>query len=717
MGIKQTDRLIQIDTSLGSDTFIVLSFNGSEQISQLFGFQLQLASEKYDITFDQLAGKNVTVSTHSSDGTCRYFNGIIVEFSPLRISENDDHCVYSAVMVPALWTLQQSYDCRIFQNKTVPDIIAQVLSSSELGKKQVRQTIEHRMDLSAAYLPREYCVQYNESDYDFIARLCEQEGIFYFFEHQQGKHTIVFADAPDKNKPYDAGKQTVRFQRTTGTVLDKEVLFDFNYNSRLANAKFVARDFNFKIPNNDLTVQHAAMQDSAHDVGERYEYPGGYEKTQSQGQDIANIRMQERDAQVHAIRGKSNCRGFIPGFRFTLDEYPIKTMNGKDYLFLIVSHRANQEFSTGGKGDKYENQFVCIPHKTPFRPARKTAKPVISGVQTAIVTGPPGEEIHTDEHGRVKVQFHWDRLGKNDDQSSCWIRVSQGWAGSGWGAMHIPRVGQEVIVDFLEGDPDRPIITGRVYNAASTPTYSLPADKTKSTLISSSTPGGNGSNEIRFEDKAGSEEIYLHGQKDWDIAIENDKSQKIGNNETMNVAVNRTKSVGSDQSETIGKNKTIQVGKDHTETIAANMTLGVGATRTVNITSSENKTIGSSASRSIGKSASENVGKNMSVNVGAASAETIGLAKALTIGGAYQISVGAAMNETVIGLKAEQVGISKSVAVAGNFSETVGETHELKAKKVMIEAEEEITFKTGSSSIVLTSDGNITIKGTKIAEN
>lgn len=708
MPIKQTDRLIRIDTPLDPDTFVVLSFSGKEQISELFGYELQLASKKNDIRFDQLAGKNVTVSIHACDATQRYFNGIIVEFSPSVISEQDDYCVYSALMLPAVWTLKQCYDCRIFQNKTVPDIIREVLSPPVLSAKQVQQTIAHRMELSGAYLPREYCVQYNESDFDFIARLCEEEGICYFFDHQDGQHTLIFADSPDKHPPC-AGQTGISFQRTLGGVLEKDVISSLQQNNKLASAQFVARDFNFKIPHNDLTVQQTAMQNNAHDVGERYEYPGGYKKTHDQGQNIVVVRIQERDARVSTILGKSNCRKFTAGFRFTLEKYPITSMNGKDYLLLSLGHKASQGFGTGGHGDKYENQFVCMAHQTPFRPPRKTPKPVISGVQTAMVTGPAGEEIHTDEHGRVKVQFHWDRLGNKDDHSSCWIRVSQGWAGSSWGGIYIPRIGQEVIVDFLEGNPDEPIITGRVYNGANMSPYPLPAEKTKSTLISSSTPGGNGSNELRFEDKAGNEEIYLHGQKDWNIAIENDKSETIGNNETIDVGVNRTKSVGTDQKESIGRNKTIQVGKYHHETIGRQMTIHVGPGYTMKI--------GQNVKASITGNQRMTTGGNTNTTSGS-TAETVIMAKALTVGGVYQVSVGAAMNETVVGLKAEEVGTSKVVMVKDNFTETVGKTHKLKAERVEIEAEEEVILKTkteaGYACIEITKDGRITLRGTKV---
>jgi type VI secretion system secreted protein VgrG len=338
----------------------------------------------------------------------------------------------------------------------------------------------------------------------------------------------------------------------------------------------------------------------------------------------------------------------------------------------------------------YSNRFSCIPHETPFRPPRTTVKPVVEGVQTAVVVGPSGEEIYTDKYGRITVQFHWDREGKKDEHSSCRIRVSQAWADAKWGGMFIPRIGQEVIVEFLEGDPDRPIITGCVYNENKMPPYELPAEKTKSTVKSNSSKGGGGFNEFRFEDKKGNEEIFLHGQKDWTIAILNDKNQTVGHDETMMVVNNRTRTVGVNQTETIGANMSITVGKNKIETVMIN------------------------------------------------DSETIGVAKELTIGGAYQVSVGAAMNETVGGIKAEEVGAHKSVSVAANanediggsmtvsvgkdFTEKIGGKHTeqvskeyiLKAKKIQITADDEIVIKTGSSEIIMKKNGDITIKGGKI---
>jgi type VI secretion system secreted protein VgrG len=305
--------------------------------------------------------------------------------------------------------------------------------------------------------------------------------------------------------------------------------------------------------------------------------------------------------------------------------------------------------------EPYRNRFTCVSEDVPYRPERRTRCPVVGGAQTAVVVGPAGEEIHTDVSGRVKVQFHWDREGKRDDRSSCWIRVSQAWAGPGWGALYLPRVGQEVVVEFLEGDPDRPIIVGGVYNGANPPPVDLPGEKTRSTLRSASSPGGDGSNELRFEDAKGQEEVYLHAQRDLNVVVENDASRRVGGNETIAVDKDRARSVGGSQS--------LQVAKDDTSTITGSQLLTVSGNRTT--------TVGASHVETVGADQSVSVGGAVAVTVALASAESVGLGKALNVGGAYAINVGGAMNELVAGLKAEEVGGAKIEVVGAKKSETV----------------------------------------------
>lgn len=721
MAYTQENRVMAIETPLGQDELLLAEFHGTESVSRLYRFELTLFSENHNIVFEDIIGKNVTIRVLLADGSPRYINGIIAAFAQQRgggeSASGIDLAIYTATLVPWFWLLTRCACSRIFQNLAVPDIFEKVLSG--------RGFQDYKLQLHGSYDIREYCVQYRETDFNFLSRLLEEEGIYYFFEHEHGKHALVLADMPEDHKPCPKQEQA-RYQLTAGTWLDEDVITALEKRQEITVSKYALADYNFKMPGTDLKVEASSQQALAPKELELYDYPGIYEK-RAGGERRSHLRMQEEEARITAINGVSNCRAFASGYRFDLKDHYRTDLADKSFVLTQVDHHASEEESyLAGSTDsafKYSNNFKCIPFEVPFRPLRLTPKPLVQGSQTAIVTGPSGEEIYTDEHGRVKVQFHWDREGKKDDKTSCWIRVSQAWAGAGWGAMTIPRIGHEVIVDFLEGDPDRPIIIGRVYHGINKPPYGLPGDKTKSTLKSDSSKGGGGSNELRFEDKKGAEEIYLHGQKDWTIGIENDKNQTVGNNETLSVGTNRDKSVGSDQSETIGANKKIQVGSNHDETIGVNKTMKVGANHT------------------------ENIGANMSQSVGSAKTETIAAAKALTIGAAYQVSVGGAMNESVGAAKGEQIAGAKVVAVGAHSSENVlasksvnvgkdisesagsdvswdagkkmslhsGDDFSVKGdKKGVIEIKDQLTIKVGKASITLKKNGDIIIDGKNI---
>ncbi len=665
----------------------VADFTAREEISSPCEVDLTLVSED-EITFDDVIGKEALL-TIVGDEADRYFHGIINEF--MQTGSSGRFHLYHARMVPSMWLLSLEQDCRIFQKKNVPDIVKQVLQDAGITSDRFDFRLQGQCE------PKEYCVQYRETDLNFISRLLEEEGIFYFFEHAKDKHLLVFGDSPVNYQPI-SGEPRVVFNPGQGMVPGKEAVIRLILSRQIRSGKFTIKDFNFEKPSLDLT---ADKQDHENKKLEVYDYPGEY-LDKDRGKKLAQIRLQEAVMFKDKAEGQSGCPRFIPGFTFTLSDHELEAFN-QEYLLVEVLHEGSQpqvlEELSGGNGFSYSNQFLGIPSSVTLRPERNTPKPVVEGVQTAIVTGPAGEEIYPDEYGRVKVQFHWDREGKNDEKSSCWIRVSQAWAGAGWGAMYTPRIGHEVIVDFIEGDPDRPIITGRVYHGTNKPPYDLPGEKTKSTIKSDSSLGGGGSNEFRFEDKKGEEEIYLHGQKDWTIAIDNDKNQTVGNNETLSVGSNRTKTVGADQSETIGANKTIKVGANHSETIGANKT------------------------------------ETVAINT----AETIGVAKELTIGGAYQVTVGAAMNETIGGAKAEEIGGVKSVNVGVNSSENIGSNKSVDAgkdvsvksgkkmsldsgddfsikgdKKGFIEMKDQLTIKVGKASITLKKNGDITIEGKNI---
>src|SRR5574340_106811 len=596
----------------------------------------------------------------------------------------------------AIWKLGLRANCRIFQEKTIPDIIKQVLLDASLTANQFRFSLN-----MGRYKARTYCVQYGETDLSFISRLMEQYGIWYYFEHSEQSHVLVMGDDPSAYATPSGASSIVYHAPASAGVSGAEHISDFRYHRQMRCGAVKLRDFDFEKPRLNITGDAQAKADSKL---EAYDYLGecrdGSERTQ-----LAKMRLEESQAIRQVGWGRSDCCRLIPGYRFTLEQCHRSDLN-REYLAVKVTHKGNQSQVLGAETagnvanePPYENDFECIPSDVPFRPACLTPRPKIEGPQTAVVVGPAGEEIYTDKHGRVKVQFHWDREGARDEKSSCWVRVAQVWAGTSWGAMFIPRIGQEVLVEFLEGDPDQPIITGRVYNGDNMPPYPLPSEKTKSTIKSNSSTRGGGSNEIRFEDGKGSEEIYLHGQKDWTLAIENDKNQTVGHDETLAVTNNRTKTVGVDQSETVGANKTIKVGANHTEAI----------------------------------------GGAESITVGKASAHTIALARALTIGGAYQVSVGAAMNETVGGAKAEEIGGAKTVVVGALSSENVAKNKSLDVggsitenasknigmtagdnvtisagKKMVLDAGNQITIKTGSASITMKSNGDIRISGKDI---
>ncbi len=453
---------------------------------------------------------------------------------------------------------------------------------------------------------------------------------------------------------------------------------------------------NFKHPSHPLDTKDQAKDEQTRKY-EIYDYPGPYGDQETGGKKT-RIRREEQTALREQTQGQSNCPRLLPGHTFKLENHDFRDFN-KEYLLIGVSHTGEQpqtleEQATGGAN--YTNRFTAIPASVSYRPIRNIEKPYISGVQSATVVGPQNEEIYVDEHGRIKVQFHWDRKGKKDESSSCWIRCGQTWGGQGWGSVFIPRIGDEVLIKFREGDPDWPIITGSVYNGKNPPLYDLPASKTRSTIKTKSIPNSSGYNELRFEDKAAGEEIYLQGEKDWNILIKNDKGQTVGHDERLNVANNRDKTVAINQSESIGQNKTITVGVNHTEHIEANMT--------------------------------RNIGMHKFDTTGINTMETIGLAKELTIGGLYQISVGGVMNETVIGAKSEEVGGFKALVVAndmteyvmnnrksttdGDLTEKVAKTHHLQAEEYILEASERITLQAGASTIVMDKN-SITITSPK----
>ena len=678
MAFMQDERLFRLDTPLGSDVLLFKDMEGQEGISQLFSFHLNLLSEKPDISFKNIIGKSVTLVVDLHDGKYRYINGIVSEFYQLSAGDpsisNNILSHYTATVVPFLWLLTRTTDSRIFQHKSVPDIVEKIFGDNGVQ--------DYKLSLKGSYSPRDYCVQYRETDFNFVSRLMEEEGIFYYFQHEDGKHTLILADDASEHKTCPE-QGAARCKPHEGATYEEDMIDSLHVKQEIRAGKYTLNDFNFEMPNTSLKLEEPSNQKLGPGEREYYDYPGLYGK-KSEGDNLSKIRMQEEEAQITTCYGASNCRAFTSGYKFKLEDFYRRDMNNKDYVLTRVRHTGSQTYSIGesDSGATYKNEFTCIPSDVPFRPVRVTPKPFVRGAQTAIVVGPSGEEIYPDKYGRVKVQFHWDREGAKDDKSSCWIRVSQLFAGAGWGAMFIPRIGHEVVVDFLEGDPDRPIITGRVYHGANNPPYPLPDEKTKSTIKTNSSPGGGGFNELRFEDKKGKEEIYLQGERDWNILIKNNKGQTIGVDDQLSV----------------GNNQRITVGVNKAETIGAAKELTIGGAYQVSV--------GGAMNESVGGLKAEEIGAHKAVKVAKDSTEDIG--------GNQTVNVGKDMSETISGKKTVQVSKDFSETVEGKKTVAITKEYGLSAKKILLTADDEITIKTGSAKIIMKKNGDITIEGKKI---
>ncbi|MBW1895594.1 MAG: type VI secretion system tip protein VgrG [Deltaproteobacteria bacterium] len=660
---------IYTDKKSGMD-FGVFAFTASERMSRPFDVRVTLVS-KEEIKFDDVMNKEAVLDILGKADEHRYFHGIISEF--VQGGRAGDFHFYRARLVPTLWRLSLEQDCRIFQEKKITEIVKEILEEGET--KSDRYLVPKKLEDS--YEPKTYCVQYRETDLNFISRLLEEEGIFYFFEHAKDKHVLVLGDDPVSYKTIE-GEKEVTFNDAESMVPKEDFVSVFNMSRQVHTGKITIKDYNFETPAVDLTRK--SEKDPFKNL-EVYDYPAEYGE-QNTGEKIAKVRLEEATMYYEKADGKSDCARFTPGFTFKLADHPRDHDPGnwnQEYLLVEVIHRGTQpqvlEERAATGGTEYSNEFLCIQSSVSFRPERNTPKPVVEGVQTAIVVGKEGEEIYTDKHGRVKVQFHWDRKGEKNEKSSCWIRVGQVWAGREWGAMFIPRITQEVIIDFIEGDPDRPIIIGSVYHGENPPPYNPENSKTKSTIKSNTTPSDpdappddRGFNEIRIEDKKGEEELFLHAQKNLQIRAKNDRAETIGHDRNLVVENDKKENIKNDRSEIVSNN--------HKEEIGGNRNLKV-------------------------------VGKQV-----------------VAIDDTLSVTVGANVNEV---FKADH-----SEKVAGQFT--------VQAADIVFEADTNVTFKVGQSFIAisssgikisstgqividagasaeLTSTGNVTIKGTMVMIN
>lgn len=652
----------------GADAFEVVEFWLIEGLSETYKLDVDLSCANSSVDFGQVLDRPALFTIWQGGQPVRYLHGSVTSFQQGNTGFRRTR--YHATVEPRLACLKLASDWRIFQTLSVPDIATAVLKKHSI-------TLDYEQKVTNPHLPREYCVQAGDTDYHFIERILREEGFFYGFQHGPEGHRLIHCD-----RLWIFGKQPgapVEYNPLAGGDRPGPALRNFTYTENVRTARQTQRDYDFKNPryNQETKRDGVDLEHQAHSY-ERYDYPGRYKSDMGEVSPVFTqdrLRGHRRDARIALVEGDD--ARLVPGISFDLIGHPRQDMN-RGWRPVHIEHHGKQytsqaeESADAEQGTHYTSTATLVPDDAEWR-AKPLRKPRIDGPQQATVVGPPGEEIYCDEFGRVKVQFPWDREGKNDEHSSCWIRVSQNWAGATWGHVAIPRIGQEVIVSNFDGDPDQPVITGRTYNAHQRPPYELPANKTRMS-IKSQTHKGEGFNEIRYEDEAGQEEIYIHAQKDQNNRVNNDETTSVGHDRSERVENDETVSIGHDRKEDVGNDETISIGRHRKEDVGKNETISIGRNRRV--------TIGGHKMETITKT----------------KIETIGMAKALSIGAGYQTSVGAAMNTTVGLSQSEQVGINKSVMVGKTYSTTVGD---------------ELSITVGKSSLVMKSDGTVLINGVK----
>ncbi|MCU0647584.1 MAG: type VI secretion system tip protein VgrG [Gemmatimonadaceae bacterium] len=640
-------RPLRMESECFGTSLLPRVFTCTESLSTGYEVTVEVLAREHDLDAESALRTRMTLLLDAGSGVTRKFHGRVASFH--QMGSADGFTAYRVTLVPWLSLLELSTDCRIFQRETVRQIIAKTFT--ELGWSA---GTDFEDKCTGTYEPRRFVVQYRETHLNFVARLMEEEGIWYWFDHEGDREKLVLADA---NSTTPEHALPVRVVTQAGAFMGEDVLTSLYRRADVHTGRTRLATFDFKQPSTPLSAQRAGSGPE-----EVYDYQGpAHFETPEAGARYARIRLEESTVPRVIVSGAGNVRSLRPGLRITVAGHERDAVN-RQFLIVGVSHTG----SGGNLRDEdapfdYGNAITAIPADVPYRAPRVARKPVMRGSQTAIVVGPPGEEIWTDEFGRVKLHFHWDHRSQRNDESSCWVRVSSPWAGKNWGAVHIPRIGQEVIVEWLEGDSDMPIVTGRVYNADQPVPYGLPANATQSGIKSRSSKGAGPANfnEIRMEDKKGEEQLYIHAEKNEDIVVENDKTEDVGRNETI--------TIGNDREETVGHDETLTVKNNRTRHVHGTETVTVNLLRF------------------------HNVGINEMINVGAA--------QEVTIGGFRNTAVGLFYNEVIGGWMKTTVMQSQTVDVKQDITITSGT---------------QITLQTGASSLLMKADGTIVLKGKTI---
>jgi type VI secretion system secreted protein VgrG len=707
MAFPQKDRLLRVyGAPLAADNVILTGLSGHEAMSRLYSFQLEMACQDLSLNAENFIGKPVKVEIASQDekSPVRYVNGYISRLSAGEISGEADaktqFRVYRAELVPWLWFLTQTARCFIYfperEDKSIFEIIEAVLkrASSDL---HVGDQAKFNLDGIDPLKQRKvkHCVQYRETDFNFLSRILEQYGAYYYFKQTDGGHELVIS--MDGNYP-DAAQSSIK--HPTGTAAGKsstDHIHSWEHSYEFVSGKWAHTDYNFETPTAALMADSGNTKAKHPDASkyEVYDYPGEYSDS-GEGKDDARVRQEEEELPHDTVSASSGCRALMPGHKFKLEARADKSNATEvgEYLVTSIHHHASQSGpeSGGGAAATYSNSFSCVPRAVQFRAARITPKPVVSGIQTAVVVGPSSEEIYTDKYGRIMVAFHWDREDSdredkprkkvdNGEKFYCWIRVAQNIAGNKWGFMAIPRIGQEVVVDFIEGDPDRPLVIGGVYNEGQMPHYDPDEHKTRTYIKTNSSPGGDGHNELRFEDKADEEQIYIHAERNMDVRVKNDSMELIyGNRHQVIGWEDKEGEKGGDQKEEIKRDRHLKVHKDHIEHIGGDAKILIGG-----IDGDGNQDV------VIKKDA-----------------------KLLVEGDQHRHVMGNNL-ESIDGNRNTNIGGDQVMEIGGSSAHIAGADHLMKGMNISIEGQA-ICLKSGGNSITIDPSG-VTIVGTLVRVN
>ena len=656
--MTDTTRIAALTTVLGEE-LLLAGLGGKEQLSGGFVYDLELLGTRGDIAALELLGTPMTVTIRGQHGE-RYLHGLVARFEHTgRSRASGRFTEYRAQLRSNLWTLSHSSDSRIFQNLSVPEVLEQVFDAFQITDVEFA--------LSGSYPKCEYLAQYRETAFDFVHRLMEREGIYYFFRHEPERHVLLLADSVAAHEAMPGYEQVGYFAAGRAGRNDGEHLSSWCLTSKVRPGSYAMRDFDFTRPTADLSASMGAPKEHPLAQGALYDYPGGYVET-LRGEAYCRARLDAFQVDHQVASGAGSTRGMSAGYLFTLQDFPIDAHNCEHLVLRVVHALSQGGYESGeGGGGGYSCQVDAIDSRIPYRPSRTTRRPIVGGPQTATVVTEGDEEITTDEYGRVKVQFHWDRLGQRDERSSCFVRVAQAWAGQGFGAQFLPRKNQEVIVEFLEGDPDRPIITGSVYNADNMPPYGLPDHRTQSGIKTRTSPGGAPSNcnELRFEDKQGAEELWLGAERDLRASAKNEASYDAGSNMTVSAGEDHTLTVGVDDKVTVTGNQTVTVGGTRTKTIDTEETITVTGPRTTTVSGEETLTLGP-------------------------------------------------RTKTVNGAETHSIHGERTVTIDEGDTHRVTQTYALSAREVSISASDQLTLAVGGTELTMRSDGTVLINGMAI---